>query len=297
MIKSALVTLNNGARMPMLGLGVLGRETPELVAGAVATAIKQGYRLIDTAAAYGNEAQVGEGLRRSGIDRSEMFITTKLWLSQYGYDRALYGFDASLRRLGLDYIDLYLLHWPVPSNFEATTASYRAAEKLLRDGRVRAIGVSNFTPAHLQTLMASAEVVPAVNQVELHPFFIQQALRETHARLGIVTQAWSPLGGSVRRAGDSSKALDPLSHPAIARLADKHGKTPAQIVLRWHIDHGFSPIPKSFRPERIAENFQVFDFTLTQDEIAAIDSLETGIRSGPDPDGVHTKSFPITVED
>jgi diketogulonate reductase-like aldo/keto reductase len=291
------ITLNNGVQMPTVGLGVLGRETPEAVTGAVDAAIATGYRLIDTAASYGNEYQVGEGLRRSGIDRSEMFITTKLWLSKYGYESALRAFDASLRRLGLDYVDLYLLHWPVPSNFEATIESYRAAEKLLADGRARAIGVSNFSPAHLKALMERSRVTPAVNQVELHPLFVQRELRPAHVRLGIVTQAWSPLGGSVRRFADPKKAGDPLHHPTVVGLAEKYKKTPAQVVLRWHIEHGFSAIPKSFRPERIAENFNIFDFALTADDVAAIDDLDTGTRSGPDPEVVHATTFPIKVED
>ena len=291
------MTLNNGNRMPALGLGVLGRETPELVAPAVEKAIATGYRLIDTAASYGNERQVGEGLARSGIDRSEMFVTTKLWLTQYGYDEALRGFDASLRRLGLDFVDLYLLHWPEPSNFEATVRSYRAAEKLLEDGRARAIGVSNFSPAHLKKLLDRTETVPAINQIELHPLFSQQAARETHARLGIITEAWSPLGGSVRKVADPNKSRDPLTNQTIGALAKKHGKTPAQVILRWHIEHGICAIPKSFRPARIVENFDVFDFKLTSEEVAAIDALDTGVRSGPDPDVVHAKTFPITVED
>jgi diketogulonate reductase-like aldo/keto reductase len=294
---SPLITLNNGVTMPALGLGVLGRETRELTAGAVEAAIGNGYRLIDTAASYLNERQVGEGVVRSGIDRSTMFITTKLWLSDYGYEPALRAFDLSLRRLGLDYIDLYLLHWPVPSDFDATVASYRAAEKLRAEGRARAIGVSNFGPAHLKTLMERAEVTPAVNQVELHPRFLQRELRETHARLGIVTQAWSPLGGSVRLFADPSKGGDPLEHPTVVALAAQYGKSPAQVVLRWHIDHGFSAIPKSFRPERIAENFDIFDFALTEEDMAAIDALDTGRRSGPDPEAVHATTFPITIEE
>jgi diketogulonate reductase-like aldo/keto reductase len=292
--RSPVVTLNNGVTMPALGLGVLGRETREPTADAVEAAIVTGYRLIDTAASYLNERQVGEGLVRSGINRSDIFITTKLWLSEYGYERALRAFDASLRRLGLDYVDLYLLHWPVPSAFDATVASYRAAEKMLVDGRARAIGVSNFSPMHLKALMERTEVVPAVNQVELHPDFAQHELRATHARLGIVTQAWSPLGYTVRRAG---RAGDPLTHPTIVRLSEKYGKTPAQMVLRWHIDHGFSAIPKSFRPERIAQNFDIFDFALAADDLVAIDALDTGVRSGADPNVVDAQTFPITVED
>jgi diketogulonate reductase-like aldo/keto reductase len=295
--QSPLITLNNGVQMPALGLGVLGRETPELVTGAVEAAIATGYRLIDTAASYGNEQQVGEGIRRSGIDRSEMFVTTKLWLSKYGYESALRAFEASRRRLGLEYVDLYLLHWPLPSNFEATVGSYHAAEKLLADGRVRAIGVSNFSPAHLKALMERSRVTPAVNQVELHPLFVQRELREAHELLGVVTQAWSPLGGSVRRFADPNKAGDPLHHPTVVGLAAKYKKTPAQVVLRWHIDRGFSTIPKSFRPERIAENFDVFDFALAAADVAAVDALDTATRSGPDPEVVDATTFPIKVED
>jgi diketogulonate reductase-like aldo/keto reductase len=226
-----------------------------------------------------------------------MFITTKLWLTQYGYDEALRGFDLSLRRLGLNYVDLYLLHWPVPSNFEPTIQSYLAAERLLREGRARAIGVSNFSPDDLEKLLERTQTVPAVNQIELHPLFNQKSARVNHSRLGILTEAWSPLGGSVRRAEDASKPADPLANPIIVALAKKHGKTPAQIVLRWHVDHGVCAIPKSFRPARIEENFDIFDFSLSSEEVAAIDALETGKRSGPDPQTFHPKTFPITVED
>jgi diketogulonate reductase-like aldo/keto reductase len=294
--KSPVITLNNGVKLPGLGLGVLDRSAIEQTARAVQTAIAHGYRLIDTAAAYGNERQVGEGIVRSGIDRSEMFITTKLWMSEYGYDRAIRAFNTSLRKLGLEYIDLYLLHWPVPSDFEATVESYRAAEKLLAEGRVRAIGVSNFSPRHLKMLIERTDVVPAVNQVELHPFFIQQNLRETNSELGIITQSWSPLGASVRRA-DLSGAKNPLEHPTLINLAVKYHKAPAQVVIRWHIDHGLSAIPKSFRAERIAENIDIFDFALTAEDIAAIDALDTGLRSGPDPEIVHSTTFPIKIED
>jgi diketogulonate reductase-like aldo/keto reductase len=294
---SPTIALNNGVKMPALGLGVLGRENRELTGTAVEAAISVGYRLIDTAASYLNERHVGEALVRSGVDRSKMFVTTKLWLADYGYDRALRAFDASLRRLGLEYVDLYLLHWPMPSNFDATLESYRAAERILADGRARAIGVSNFSATHLQRLMDRAKVTPAVNQVELHPRFIQKDLREAHARLGVVTQAWSPLAGSIRRFADPNKSGDPLQQPAISGLARKYSKTPAQVVLRWHLEHGFSAIPKSFNVKRIAENFDVFDFTLTTDEIALIDALDTGRRSGPDPEVVDATTFPITVED
>jgi diketogulonate reductase-like aldo/keto reductase len=287
------ITLNNGIKLPALGLGVLGRDAPELVSDAVHTAIKSGYRLIDTAAAYGNERQVGDGLRRSGVQRSELFITTKLWLTNYGYESALKACDTSLRKLGLDYIDLYLLHWPMPSDFRATLESYRAAEKLLAEGKVRAIGVSNFSPANLDALMKNARIVPAVNQVELHPRFTQTELRAAHRRLGIVTQSWSPLGGSVRRASQP----DPLEDPLVKQLAAKYRKKSSQIILRWHIEHGFSAIPKSFRAERIAENFDIFDFSLTREDIASIDAMDTGTRSGPNPQEVHAGTFPIRVDD
>jgi diketogulonate reductase-like aldo/keto reductase len=294
MTTAPLLTLNNGVKIPALGLGVLGRETPELVVPAVEKAIATGYRLIDTAASYGNESQVGEGLARSGIKRSEMFITTKLWLTHYGFDGARRGFDASLRRLGTDYVDLYLLHWPVPSAFEDTIQAYKAAQTFLKDGRARAIGVSNFSPSHLQKLLAEVETVPAVDQIELHPLFNQQAAREAHAKLGILTEAWAPLGNSVRKFGD--KSADPLTNPVIVAVAKKHGKTPAQVILRWHIEHGNCVIPKSFTPARIAENINIFDFELSADEVASIDGLNTAKRSGPDPDTVHARTFPITVE-
>jgi diketogulonate reductase-like aldo/keto reductase len=294
---SPLIVLNNGVKMPALGLGVY-QSTPEETVGAVATALKGGYRLIDTAAAYLNEREVGEGIRRSGIDRSEVFVTTKLWMSDYGYDRTLRAFGISQRKLGLDYVDLYLLHWPVPTDFETTVASYKAAEKLLEEGRVRAVGVSNFSPRDLDHLIARTSVAPAVNQVELHPFFTQKALRNANARHGIVTQAWSPIGGVNRYfAKDASPLKNPLDHPTVAELAAKHGKTSAQVVLRWHIEHGLSAIPKSVRAARIAENFDIFDFALTPEEVAAIDALDTGVRGGPDPEQVNPQMFNFSIPD
>jgi diketogulonate reductase-like aldo/keto reductase len=293
--RSPLITLNNGVTMPALGLGVLNRSTPERTADAVECAIANGYRLIDTAASYANERLVGEGIRRSGIARSELFVTTKLWISDYGYERALRACDVSLRKLGLDYVDLYLLHWPVPSDFAVTVASYQAAEKLLADGRVRAIGVCNHSAQHLENLIARTDVVPAVHQVELHPFFIQRELRDAHARHGIVTQSWSPIGGVYVK--NPTAVHNPLEHPVIGALAAQYGKTPAQVVLRWHMQHGLSAIPKSVRPERIAENIDIFDFVLTADDIAAIDAMDTGVRGGPDPDSVDTTLFTWTIAD
>jgi diketogulonate reductase-like aldo/keto reductase len=289
--------LNNGIDMPALGLGVFHSEPEETVI-AVSSALASGYRLIDTAAAYMNEQQVGEGIRAAGIPRNEIFVTTKVWMSDYGHDQTPRAFELSLRKLGLDYLDLYLVHWPVPSAFEATVAAYRAAIKLLADGQVRAIGVCNFSPCDLDNLIEQTGHIPAVNQVELHPFFHQRGLRDANDSHGIITQAWSPIGG-IKRYGEKVKASkevqDPLSHPVVGQMAKKYGKTPAQIILRWQIELGTSPIPKSVRPARIAENINIFDFELTPDEVQAIDALETGKRGGPDPQLVTAHSFAITV--
>jgi diketogulonate reductase-like aldo/keto reductase len=289
------LTLNNAVTMPALGLGVF-QSPPEDTTAAVETALLDGYRLIDTAAAYDNEREVGEGIRRSGVDRDEIFVSTKLWISDYGYDSAQVGFEASLRRLGLDHVDLYLLHQPVPTHFEDTIGAYKAAETFLADGRARAIGVSNFSTEHLRRLVDRTDVVPAVNQVELHPYFTQPALREAHAELGIATQAWSPLGGVLVYVPGSDESRGPLTDPVITDLAAKYGKTPAQIVLRWHIEHGFCAIPKSVKPHRIAENFDVFDFALEADEVAAIDALDKGVRGGPDPESLSPETYPKVVD-
>lgn len=290
------LTLNNGVAMPILGLGVF-QSPPAETTAAVEAAIAAGYRLIDTAASYDNEREVGEAIRASGIDRGELFITTKLWFSDYGYDEALVGFQGCLRRLGLDYVDLFLLHQPVPTDFDATIAAYKAIEEMLSEGRARAIGVSNFSKQHLGNLMERTEVVPAVNQVELHPFFTQQRLREFHAEHGITTEAWSPLGGiHVYRPADPDAVLNALEHPTVTSIAEKHGKTPAQVVLRWHIEHGIVAIPKSVKPHRIKENIDVFDFELTADEVAAIDVLDTGVRGGPDPETLNMTTYPKKVE-
>ena len=290
------LTLNNGVAMPILGLGVF-QSPPAETTAAVETAVADGYRSIDTAASYDNEREVGEAIRASGIDRGELFITTKLWFSDYGHDEALVGFQGCLRRLGLDYVDLFLLHQPVPTDFDATVAAYKAIEAMLSEGRARAIGVSNFSERHLGNLMERTEVVPAVNQVELHPFFTQRPLREFHAQHGITTEAWSPLGGiHVYRPADPNAVLNALEHPSVTSIAEKHGKTPAQVVLRWHIEHGVVAIPKSVKPHRIRENIDVFDFELTADEVAAIDALDTGVRGGPDPETLNMTTYPKTVE-
>ena len=290
-----VLALNGGVAMPILGLGVF-QSPPAETTAAVETAIADGYRLIDTAASYDNEREVGEAIRASGIDRGELFVTTKLWFSDYGYDEAFVGFEGCLRRLGVDYVDLFLLHQPVPTDFDGTVGAYRAMEKMLSEGRARAIGVSNFSEQHLENLMQQTEVVPAVNQVELHPFFTQQPLREFHAKHGITTEAWSPLGGiHVYRPADPNAVLNALEHPTVTAIAERHGRTRAQVVLRWHIEHGVVAIPKSVKPHRIAENIDVFDFELTADEVAAIDALDTGVRAGPDPETLNMTTYPKKV--
>ena len=264
--------LNNGVTMPQLGFGVFQVPDDETTA-AVKAALEAGYRSIDTAAIYGNEAGVGKGLAESGIPRDELFVTTKLWNSEQGYDSTLRAFDESMRKLGLEQLDLYLIHWPVPKG-DKYLDTWRAFEKLHADGRVRTIGVSNFQPSHLERLLGSAEVAPAVNQVELHPYLQQAEVRAFDEKHGIATEAWSPLakGGSL------------LGEPVIAEFAVKHARTPAQIVLRWHLQLGNVVIPKSVTPSRIAENLDVFGFTLTEEEMGALTSLDRGERTGPDPD-------------
>jgi diketogulonate reductase-like aldo/keto reductase len=252
--------------------------------------------MIDTAAAYGNEGGVGEGLKRSGIVRSEVFIQSKLWVTHYGYDGALRGFEGSLRRLGLDYIDSYILHWPVPYAFDATVEAYRALERILSEGRAKVIGVSNFSPVHLERLMERARIVPAINQIEIHPTFSQPDYRAANDKRGIVSQAWSPIGGSARRSSDTT-SVDPMNHPTIRNLAEQHTKSPAQIIIRWHLQRGRSAIPKSFNPGRIADNLNVFDFELSASDLAAIDAMDLGIRTGSDPEVVGPDTFPIRVED
>jgi len=284
MSRVPLVTLNNGVEMPMLGLGVY--LTPgDQTGNAVETALAAGYRMIDTAAVYGNEREVGEGIRRSGLDRSDIFVTTKLWMADHGYDNALRGFDASLEKLGLNYVDLYLLHWPAPSAFDATIEAYRAAEHVLAQARTRAIGVCNFNPGHLDRLAQATGTVPAVNQIELHPLFSQPELRSENARRNIVTQAWSPIGGIyINHPADPAQITRVLDHAVLVELAAKYDKTPAQVVLRWHIQHGNAVIPKSVNPERIRQNIAIFDFTLEEDDMSAIDALDTGQRGGRDPE-------------
>ncbi len=277
------LVLNNGVRMPALGLGVF-QSPPEETATAVETALQVGYRHIDTAAAYGNERQVGEGLKRSGLDRGEVFLETKVWVSDYGYDETLHAFDKAARKLGVDQLDLLILHQPAPDRFDRTVAAYQALERLLADGKVRAIGVSNFMRHHLDELLARTEIVPAVNQIELHPYFSQPDVRKADAEHGILTQAWSPIGGITFYPGWGEERRNVLADPAIGAIAAGLGKTPAQVMLRWQLQHDRSAIPKSTNPGRIAENFDVFGFTLTDEQMASIDALDTGVRNGPDPD-------------
>ena len=281
------ITLNNDVRMPALGLGVF-QSSAEDTAAAVESALRTGYRHIDTAAAYLNERQVGEGIRASGVNRDDIFIETKVWISQYGYDETLHAFDVSTRKLGVDRLDLLILHQPAPWQFDTTLEAYRALETLLADGRVSAIGVSNFTGAHLERLMAGSTVVPAVNQIELHPYFAQKENEAANTARGIVTQAWSPIGGITFYPGNwnDGTGKNPLSDPVIAAIGAEHGKSNAQVMLRWHLQNGRSAIPKSVRPERITENFAVFDFELSPDQLGQIDALDLGVRSGPDPDAV-----------
>ncbi|MEV5355809.1 aldo/keto reductase [Streptomyces sp. NPDC052693] len=265
------VTLNNGVEIPQLGFGVFQVPDAETTA-AVSAALEAGYRSFDTAAIYGNEAGVGKALAASGIARDDLFITTKLWNADQGYDTTLKAFDASLDKLGLDYVDLYLIHWPTPAR-DLYQESWKALEKLAADGRIRAAGVSNFQPAHLKRLLDGTGLVPAVNQIELHPSLQQSELRALHADLGIATEAWSPLAqGAV------------LSDDAITAIAARHGKSPAQVVIRWHLQLGNIVIPKSVTPARIRENLDVFDFALTDEEMTSIAALDRGLRTGPDPD-------------
>ena len=289
MTETINLTLNNGVEMPALGFGVF-QTPPDVTADAVHTALETGYRLIDTAAAYGNEREVGEAIRRSGLPREEVFIETKVWISDYGYEQALHAFDKSAGKLGVDQIDLLLLHQALPSRFELTLDAYRALEKLLADGHVRAIGISNFMPEHLDALLKQATVRPSVNQVEVHPYFTQPAVRAADEEHGILTQAWSPIGGITGYRGTEG-TTSTFNDPAIAAIATAHGKSPAQVMIRWHLQEGRSAIPKSVRAERIAENFDVFGFELSADELATLDKLDTGVRGGPEPKDITLENF------
>lgn len=265
------VSLHGNVPMPVLGFGIWQVPAPE-AAIAVSDALRVGYRSIDTAKIYGNEAAVPRALATAGVDRNDVFITTKLWNSGHGYDAALREFDRSLAELGTEVVDLYLIHWPAPRR-NLYVETYRALVRLQAEGRTRAIGVSNFGPEHLRRVVDETGAVPAINQVELHPRFAQKALREVHAELGIVTEAWSPLGqGSL------------LQHETVRAIASEVGRTPAQVLLRWHLQIGNVVIPKSVTPARIRENFDVFGFTLDADAIARLDALDSADgRIGPNP--------------
>lgn len=263
------VTLNDGRAMPQLGFGVWQVE-PDQAVPAVHQALEDGYRSIDTAAIYGNEAEVGEAVRISGLPRDDVFVTTKLWNPDHG--RAADALDESLARLGLTYVDLYLIHWPTPKQ-DRYVEAWKTMVELQRAGKTRSIGVSNFTRANLQRLFDETGIVPAVNQIELHPLLPQEELRAFHAAHGIVTESWSPLG--------RGRLLD---DPKLLELARKHGKTPAQIILRWHLDLGLVVIPKSVTPARIKENLDVFDFSLDEDDLAVMGTFDKGERLGGDPE-------------
>lgn len=285
---AAPLILNNGVEMPALGFGVF-QTPPAATADSVATALDVGYRLIDTAAAYGNERGVGDAVRASGLSRDEVFLETKVWISDYGYDETLHAFEKSVRKLQVEVIDLFILHQALPGEFDRTLSAYRALETLLAEGKVRAIGVSNFTVPHLERLLSESTVVPAVNQIEAHPYFTQRPLQRFGSDHGIVTQAWSPIGGITSYRGDESRST--FNDPAIFAIAEAHRKTAAQVMLRWHLQNRVQAIPKSVTPTRIAENFDVFDFELSADEISRIDSLDTGVRGGPEPDAITLEAF------
>jgi 2,5-diketo-D-gluconate reductase A len=267
---SPSIPLNDGNGIPAVGFGVF-KIPPSDTEQAVETALRTGYRHIDTAAMYGNERETGRAVARSGVPRDELYLVTKLWNADQGYDSTLAAFDASMERLGIDYLDLYLVHWPMPQ-LNKFVDTFKAFAHLRDQGRIRSIGVSNFQPEYLNVLIDATGIVPAVNQVELHPRLPQTELREVHARLGIATEAWAPLGRASL-----------LTDPRITAVADSCGRTPAQVLIRWSIQLGNIVIPKSVNPTRIASNFDVFDFELSSNDMASIASLDDGNRLGPNP--------------
>jgi diketogulonate reductase-like aldo/keto reductase len=270
--RQSRLTLNDGHTAPQLGFGVWQIDD-SVATESVAKAIQTGYRSVDTAAIYGNEKGTGEGLRRGGVPRGEIFLTTKLWNADQGFDSTLRAFDKSLKLLGTDYVDMYLIHWPMPAK-GTYVDTFKAMIRLREEGRIRSVGVSNFNPAHLDHLIAETGVTPVVNQIELHPDFQQNNVVKYHREKNIVTEAWSPLG----------QGGDLLKNPVLAEIAKAHGKSVAQVILRWHLQTGHMVIPKSQTPARIEENFDVFDFLLSTADMGKIASLDAGHRIGPDPD-------------
>jgi diketogulonate reductase-like aldo/keto reductase len=270
-VATASLELNTGARLPQVGLGVWQAPRGDIARGAVAAALQVGYRHVDTAAIYGNEADVGRAVRESGIPREEIFVTTKLWNADQGYDSALKAFDASLARLGLDHVDLYLIHWPVPRK---RLESWRALERLHTEARARAIGVSNFLKPHLEELLGRARVVPAANQIELMPFLQRRETVVFCRAHGIAIEAYSPLTRGLR-----------LGHPVVVDVARHLKRSPAQVLLRWGVQHGFAVLPKSVNPPRIEENAALFDFAIDAEAMARLDGLEEGLATGWDPAG------------
>ncbi|MCT1902764.1 aldo/keto reductase [Oceanobacillus sojae] len=271
------VTLNNGLEMPQLGFGVWKVENQEATP-AVEHALKSGYRSIDTAKVYGNEEGVGQAIANSGVAREEIFLTTKVWNADHGYDETLKAFDASLERLGTDYVDLYLIHWPTPE-YDQYIDTYKALEKIYKDGKAKAIGVCNFEVEHLQRLLDECEVVPAVNQVECHPYLQQKELRAFCKEKGIHVEAYSPL----------MNGRDVLEDEALKQIAEAKGKTIAQVILRWHLQSDLIVIPKSVTPSRIEENLDVFDFELSEEELKTIDGLDRNVRSGTHPNEMNKR--------
>ncbi|MFD1697181.1 aldo/keto reductase [Roseibium aestuarii] len=271
MVDQPRIPLADGTSIPQVGLGVYQTENDKAPA-VIRAALEAGYRQIDTAAIYGNEQGVGEGIRSSGVPRDQIYLTTKLWNSEQGYDSTLKAFDASLKKLGTDHVDLYLIHWPAPKK-DLFVDTWKAFIRLQKEGRITSIGVSNFMPEHIDRLVAETGVKPVINQIELHPTFQQAALRAYHQANGIVTQSWSPLGQGTL-----------MDNPVVTSIASKHGKTPAQILIRWHVNMELVTIPKSANPERIKANFDVFDFSLDTDDMAALAKLDgADNRLGPDP--------------
>jgi 2,5-diketo-D-gluconate reductase A len=266
------IALNNGVQIPQLGFGVF-QIAPEETKDATLTALEVGYRHIDTAQMYGNEKGVGEAVRASGLDRDEVFVTSKLNNGFHAHDDALTAFDGTLEALGLDRVDLFLIHWPLPGIEVDFVETWKALEEIYRSGRARAIGVSNFQPNHLRRLVQECEIVPAVNQIEVHPYLVQDEVRAACAELGVAVEAWSPIAQGLV-----------LDDPALTGVATAHGKTPAQVVLRWHLQRGDIVFPKSVTRKRVEENFDLFDFELSDGDMGIITSLDRGQRTGPDPD-------------